>query len=152
MAPPGGGYNPDTEPRSQEESDLLQKARQFSQVLDRAPVEVKPQRQHGGFIWQVHNKYILSQINNGIAIIDQHVAHERILYEEALRDMDENKGTSQSLLFLQPRNFRQMIIMFWLTLFLRLTPWAFVYGSLDHKLYWLKPFQPVCAGGVKAPS
>ena len=105
MAPPGGGYNPDTEPRSQEESDLLQKARQFSQVLDRAPVEVKPQRQHGGFIWQVHNKYILSQINNGIAIIDQHVAHERVLYEEALRDMDENKGTSQSLLFPATQEF-----------------------------------------------
>ena len=89
----------DSDPRSQEESDILQKARQFSQVLDRAPVEVKPQRQNGGFIWQVHNKYILSQINNGIAIIDQHVAHERILYEEALRDMNESKGMSQQLLF-----------------------------------------------------
>ncbi len=85
--------------RSPEESEILQKARQFSQVLDRGPSESKPQRQHGGFIWQVHNKYILSQINNGIAIIDQHVAHERILYEEALSDMNAKKGTSQQLLF-----------------------------------------------------
>jgi len=99
------GYNSDTQPRSPEESEILQKARQFSQVLDRDPVEIKPQRQHGGFIWQVHNKYILSQINNGIAIIDQHVAHERILYEEALRDMDENKGTSQQLLFPATQEF-----------------------------------------------
>jgi len=105
VTPPGGQYPADTQPRSQEESDILQKARQFSQVLDRDPVEMKPQRQQGGFIWQVHNKYILSQINNGIAIIDQHVAHERILYEEALRDMDENKGTSQQLLFPATQEF-----------------------------------------------
>ena len=105
VVPPGGQYPSDTQPRSQEESDILQKARQFSQVLDRDTVEVKPQRQHGGFIWQVHNKYILSQINNGIAIIDQHMAHERILYEEALRDMDENKGTSQQLLFPETQEF-----------------------------------------------
>lgn len=32
-------------------------------------------------IWQAHNKYIISQIRNGLMIIDQHVAHERILYE-----------------------------------------------------------------------
>lgn len=94
---PDSNFSPSQ--RSDEESDLLQKARQFSQVLDRDIVDVKPQRQTGGFIWQVHNKYILSQINNGIAIIDQHVAHERILYEEALRDMNESKGSSQQLLF-----------------------------------------------------
>lgn len=91
--------------RSPEESEILQKARQFSQVLDRGPTEVRPERQTGGFIWQVHNKYILSQINNGIAIIDQHVAHERVLYEEALNDMNENKGTSQQLLFPETKDF-----------------------------------------------
>ncbi|MCF7825678.1 MAG: DNA mismatch repair endonuclease MutL, partial [Candidatus Marinimicrobia bacterium] len=105
VTPPDGQYQADNQPRSPEESEILQKARQFSQVLDRDAVETKPQRQHGGFIWQVHNKYILSQINNGIAIIDQHVAHERILYEEALRDMDENKGTSQQLLFPATQEF-----------------------------------------------
>ncbi len=105
VVPRGGQQSSDMPQRSQEESDILLKARQFSQVLDRDPVEIKPERQSGGFIWQVHNKYILSQINNGIAIIDQHVAHERILYEEALRDMDENKGTSQQLLFPETKEF-----------------------------------------------
>jgi DNA mismatch repair protein MutL len=53
------------------------------------------------FIIQLHNKYILSQIRSGLMIIDQHVAHERILYEKALRALDANMPFSQQLLFSQ---------------------------------------------------
>lgn len=52
-------------------------------------------------IWQVHNKYIISQIKNGLIVIDQHVAHERILYEKALRDFEHRRPSSQQLLFPQ---------------------------------------------------
>jgi DNA mismatch repair protein MutL len=51
------------------------------------------------FIFQLHNKYILSQIKTGLMVIDQHVAHERILYEKALKKMDANLPFSQQLLF-----------------------------------------------------
>jgi DNA mismatch repair protein MutL len=51
------------------------------------------------FIIQLHNKYILSQIKSGLMIIDQHVAHERILYEKALKRLDANMPFSQQLLF-----------------------------------------------------
>ncbi|HKI79629.1 MAG TPA: DNA mismatch repair endonuclease MutL [Ignavibacteriaceae bacterium] len=51
------------------------------------------------FIIQLHNKYILSQIKTGLMIIDQHVAHERILYEKALKRFDVNMPFSQQLLF-----------------------------------------------------
>ena len=51
------------------------------------------------FIIQLHNKYILSQIKTGLMIIDQHVAHERILYEKALKRLDANLPFSQQLLF-----------------------------------------------------
>lgn len=51
------------------------------------------------FIIQLHNRYILSQIKSGLMIIDQHVAHERILYEKALKRMDANLPFSQQLLF-----------------------------------------------------
>lgn len=52
-------------------------------------------------VWQLHNKYIVSQIKNGLIIIDQHVAHERILYEQALESFDKRKPSSQQLLFPQ---------------------------------------------------
>ena len=51
------------------------------------------------FIIQLHNKYILSQIKTGLMIIDQHVAHERILYEKALKRFEANMPFSQQLLF-----------------------------------------------------
>ncbi len=53
----------------------------------------------GPLLWQVHNKYILSQIKNGIMIIDQHVAHERVLYERALERLQRGLRSSQQLLF-----------------------------------------------------
>ncbi len=50
-------------------------------------------------IFQVHDKYLISQIQSGVAIIDQHAAHERILYERALRSFEERMFHSQQLLF-----------------------------------------------------
>lgn len=51
------------------------------------------------FIIQLHNKYILCQIKTGLMIIDQHVAHERILYEMAKKQMTQGMPLYQTLLF-----------------------------------------------------
>ena len=49
-------------------------------------------------ILQVHDKYLLLQLQDGIAVIDQHVAHERIRYEEALDRFQNEGAASQQLL------------------------------------------------------
>ncbi len=50
-------------------------------------------------MWQLHRKYIFVQSQKGVIIIDQHNAHERILYERALRYMNEGFRATQELLF-----------------------------------------------------
>jgi DNA mismatch repair protein MutL len=49
--------------------------------------------------YQIHNMFILAPIKNGILLIDQHAAHERILYEQALEDLKNGRSESQQLLF-----------------------------------------------------
>ncbi len=52
-----------------------------------------------GAMWQLHNSYILAETRSGLIIVDQHSAHERVLFERLMRDFDEGKATSQRLLF-----------------------------------------------------
>jgi DNA mismatch repair protein MutL len=49
--------------------------------------------------YQIHNKYIVSTIKSGMLVIDQHRAHQRILYEDFLKNLTIKEGVSQQLLF-----------------------------------------------------
>jgi DNA mismatch repair protein MutL len=52
-------------------------------------------------LFQIHNRYILSQIKSGFMLINQQAAHERILYERFLQQLQNHSGTSQQSLFPQ---------------------------------------------------
>jgi DNA mismatch repair protein MutL len=52
-------------------------------------------------VFQLHQKYIITQIKNGLILVDQQAAHERVLYERFLKQLDQNKGASQQSLFPQ---------------------------------------------------
>ena len=55
--------------------------------------------------YQFHNKYIISTIKSGMMILDQHRAHQRILYEQLLKNMTVKEAVSQQLLFPLTLNF-----------------------------------------------
>ena len=47
---------------------------------------------------QFHNTYIISQTDNGIVVVDQHAAHERIVYERLKNQIYNNEIKTQLLL------------------------------------------------------
>ncbi len=47
---------------------------------------------------QVHENYIVAQTSDGMVIVDQHAAHERLVYEKLKSQMAENGVTRQALL------------------------------------------------------
>lgn len=47
---------------------------------------------------QVHENYIIAQTETGIVIVDQHAAHERLVYERLKRQMADNGVAAQALL------------------------------------------------------
>ncbi|TXG38997.1 DNA mismatch repair endonuclease MutL [Seonamhaeicola maritimus] len=49
--------------------------------------------------YQLHSKYIVSTIKSGMLVIDQHRAHQRVLYEDFLKNMTIKEAVSQQLLF-----------------------------------------------------
>jgi DNA mismatch repair protein MutL len=61
------------------------------------PPAVPPVVQPKAFI-QIHDSYIVVQTDEGLAIIDQHALHEKILYEKLARRVSERGLESQRLL------------------------------------------------------
>lgn len=49
--------------------------------------------------YQIHNTYIVNQIKSGFLLIDQQAAHERILYEGYLEQLNQHTGMTQKQLF-----------------------------------------------------
>jgi DNA mismatch repair protein MutL len=51
------------------------------------------------FYYQLHNKYILVQTQSGIIFVDQHNAHERVIFESAIERLNNLYSKGQATLF-----------------------------------------------------
>ncbi|MEP4980702.1 DNA mismatch repair endonuclease MutL [Ascidiaceihabitans sp.] len=63
-------------------------------VPDEAPQDLPLGTARG----QVHENYIIAQTAHGMVIVDQHAAHERLVYEKLKHQMAENGVATQGLL------------------------------------------------------
>ena len=63
-------------------------------VAQAGEVPVEPAR-----IWQLHGTYILVEVRGGMMMIDQHSAHERILFQELMEAFGKGGQPGQRLLF-----------------------------------------------------
>ena len=68
---------------------LLQPTREIPGKMDLSSARI---------LGQMHNSYIIAADARGLLIVDQHVAHERILYEKFAAEIRENRVKTQGLL------------------------------------------------------
>ncbi len=71
-------------------------------MFDREEADEIPSRnEENRPVFQLQQNYIVTTIKSGLILIDQRRAHERILYEEALQNLEKSGGQSQQQLFPQ---------------------------------------------------
>mgnify|MGYP000031961089 CR=1 FL=1 len=78
-----------------EEEELTIPSSASGDILSATLVDSQAQKKP----FQIHNRYIILQMKSGIAIIDQHLAHQRILYERYLKNLDRKERLVQKQLF-----------------------------------------------------
>jgi len=100
-----------TQGKIAEQQEIDTQQREIS--VDNRQVGKSSERQ----LFQIHQRFILSQIKSGFMLIDQQAAHERILYERFLVQLENHTGVSQQTLFpqsitLSPADFELLKSLF----------------------------------------
>jgi DNA mismatch repair protein MutL len=80
------------------QNDFEQKTLTFESEINETEQDIS-QETLGKNLFQIHNRYIVSQLKSGIIIVDQRSAHKRILYEKLLKRFNNGHTVSQQLLF-----------------------------------------------------
>ena len=76
-----------------ERTDLINKGVEEAETTDEQPESSR--------YLQVNQSFIVTSVKSGILLIDQHLAHTRVLFEKYLKQMENHNGASQQELFPQ---------------------------------------------------
>ncbi len=79
------------------------------------PLETQPLQQENHFplgvaCAQLHNTYIVAQTNDGLVIVDQHAAHERIVYERMKNALAQKNIATQKMLIPEAIKLEQQLV------------------------------------------
>src|SRR5262249_17538652 len=92
---PRGGYYPEFTPLFQK-APIVQPPTTAIAVVEPPPVDLGDLR--GRVIGQYRMSYIVLDAPDGLRLVDQHVAHERVLYDRYFQRAAERAPTTQQLL------------------------------------------------------
>ena len=90
-------FNAISQPLARDERTTLRFESAINRAEDVVPTE--------SALFQLHNKYIVRSVKSGLMIIDQQLAHERILFDKYISFLKGNTGSSQQSLFPQAIDF-----------------------------------------------
>jgi DNA mismatch repair protein MutL len=76
--------------------DVIARKQEQEEMPAEAAIEMKL---GGNRFWQIYDTFIMGFRDGKVWMIDQHTAHERVLFEAALNNLCERPGISQRLLF-----------------------------------------------------
>ena len=69
--------------------------------LPNETIETKEETKPNSQYLQVNQSYIVTAVKSGLLLIDQHLAHSRVLFEKYLKELENHSGVSQQELFPQ---------------------------------------------------
>ncbi len=69
--------------------------------LPNETVEAIEEKQNRSQYLQVNQSYVVTAVKSGMLVIDQHLAHMRVLFEKYLKELENHSGVSQQELFPQ---------------------------------------------------
>lgn len=99
---PGPGIDTWERPRTQEWQQLYEGLGMADTHTESRPSrqeELLPDAETDKHPVQVHQRYILASIRSGVVLIDQRRAHERVIFEKAVRGLAMRETPSQQRLF-----------------------------------------------------
>jgi DNA mismatch repair protein MutL len=77
---------------------MMDNSMPYARVATVSDMPVQSGGRLGGAVAQVHGTFIVAQTNDGVIIVDQHAAHERIVYERMKQALAEGGVKRQILL------------------------------------------------------
>jgi DNA mismatch repair protein MutL len=89
---------------TEQQSQIIQKSANFSENRELEQSSMSPTRKsayESSKTFQLHSKYILTQLGSGLLMIDQQRAHRQILFEKFLENSANQTASVQKLLFPQ---------------------------------------------------